>query len=462
MSVRRPDTDVRPLGDADMRILFITPYVPSVIRVRPYHFIRELSRRHEITLVCLSHADTDGVGLDEIGRYCEEVHTIPLSKTGSLVSCCRRLFTKVPLQAAYTESQSVRALIAGLISRKHFDMLHVEHIRGAHLAVDAGDLPKVYDSVDCITRLLEQFMRNPQNPMQRLLNYEELLKMRRYEPSMTSRFDKIVITSEHDKRALEELLRAELKCRIRDSEDHALRLQPEVMRLTRSLVSELQDTRLGSLSSRISPSVTVVRNGVDTQHFQPADHKIESDTIVFSGKMSYFANTSSVLHFYREVFPRIRARRPNARLKIVGSSPPDSVRRLESDPAVTVTGYVEDMREHIGSAAVVVCPMTVGVGIQNKMLEAMAMAKPVVCTSIACGGIPDAEDGRHLVRAGGAEEFAEHVVGLLGNPHLGHELGRNACELVNARYSWDAAARALEAVHQEAANGRPAGLPAAA
>lgn len=445
-----------------MRILFITPYVPSVIRVRPYHFIRELSRRHEITLVCLSHADTDAIGLDEIGKYCSAVHTVPLSKLRCLASCARRLVSRVPLQAAFTEQPQVRKLIAAILASEPFDLVHVEHIRGAHLALDIRDVPKVYDSVDCISRLLEQYLQDGQSPMQRLLTYEELLKMRRYEPRMSSAFDRVVITSEHDKRALEELLRAELTCRLRRREIHDLRLRPEVMRLTRSLAEELQDARLGSTGSGIGPSVTVVRNGVDTSHFRPTKHRVDPDSIVFSGKMSYFANVSSVLHFYRDVFPRIRARRPDAKLRIIGSSPPDSIRKLASDPAVTVTGYVEDMREHVGPAAVVVCPMTIGVGIQNKMLEAMAMSKPVVCTSVACGGIPDAVDGRHLVSANGPEEFAERVVDLLQDPRRGEALGRNACELVNARYSWDAAVRSLEAVHEEAAYGCKTGLPAAA
>lgn len=445
-----------------MRILFITPYVPSVIRVRPYHFIRQLSRRHEITLVCLSHADTDAVGPDEIGKYCEEVHTMPLSKLGSLMSCCRRLFSRMPLQAAFTEHPSVRRFITALAESKPFDLIHVEHIRGAHLAVNAGDMPKVYDSVDCISRLLEQYLQNPQNPMQRLLTFEELLKMRRYEPQVTSRFDRVVITSEQDKRALEALIHAELTCRLKDREDYDVRLRPEVIRLTRSLAEELQDIRLGRLSSQIRPSVTVVKNGVDTDHFRPLGRQIEPDTIVFSGKMSYFANVSSALSFYRDVFPRIRAKRPDVRLKIVGSSPPDAIRKLESDPAVTVTGYVPDMREHIGPAAVVVCPMTVGVGIQNKMLEAMAMARPVVCTSTACGGIPDAVDGQHLICAGDPVDFAERVIGLLSDSRYGDQLGRNACELVRARYSWDSAARSLETVHEEAVYGRKTGVPIAA
>lgn len=443
-----------------MRILFITPYVPSVIRVRPYHFIRQLSRRHQITLVCLSHADTDAVGLDEIGRYCEEVYAIPLSKVRSLASCCRRLFSRTPLQAAFTEHPRVRRIIADLVARIPFDLIHVEHIRGAHLAADAGHLPKVYDSVDCISRLLEQYLQNRQNPMQRLLTYEELLKMRRYEPRMTARFDRVVITSEHDKLALEELIHAQLKCRLRDNQVYDIHLQPEVMRFTRSLAEDLQDVRLNRLSSQ--SAVTVVRNGVDTDHFRPADHPVAPDTIVFSGKMSYFANASSALHFYREVFPRIRAARPTARFKIVGSSPPDSICKLQADPAVTVTGYVPDMREHIGSAAVVVCPMTVGVGIQNKMLEAMAMAKPVVCTLMARGGIPDAINGKHLICADDSEDFAGRVVGLMQDSRYGDELGRNACDFVNAHYSWDAAARALETIHEEAVYGRTIGLPAAA
>jgi len=445
-----------------MRILFVTPYVPSVIRVRPFNFIRELSKRHEITVISLAHGDTDTLGLDEVSKYCEKLYAIPLSKAKSLVSCCRRLLTSVPLQAAYTDWPPIRDFVARVAGRGSFDLLHVEHIRGAHLAADLGGLPKVYDSVDCITRLLKQFRAHQRNPIQRLLIYEELLKMRSYEPRTAAKFDRVVITSQRDKRALQALIRTKLTRRLADDPARDANADSSARKLIRLLTEGLQDVRPGCLGKPLRPDVTVVRNGVDSEYFRPVDLPADDHTIVFAGKMSYFANVSAALHFYRNIFPRIRLKRPDAKFKIVGNGPPDCIRKLGNDPAVTVTGYVPDMRPQLGSAAVVVCPLTIGVGIQNKVLEAMAMGKPVVSTSVACGGIPDAVSDHHLICADGPEEFADEVVRLVNDPGRRLELGENACRLVRTRYSWEVAARALEEVHAEAADMHRSRLPAAA
>ena len=392
-----------------MRILFITPYVPSLIRVRPFNFIKQLSRRHEIMLVSIVQGEKDAAAVDQVREYCEKVYAFRLSKARSLASCCRRLLSRTPLQAAYTDLPSARTFVSRMAERGIFDLLHVEHIRGAHLVGGVKCIPRIFDSVDCITRLLKLRLAQQRGTFQRALGYEELLKMRSYEPTVAAAFDSVVITSRHEKRALEWLMQ-------------------------RSQNAE---------SSRVA----VVGNGVDSDYFRPMENETPSGTIVFSGKMSYFPNVTGVLHFYSEVFPRIRRRRPDARLKIVGSDPPDAIRRLARDPAVEVTGYSPDIRPHIASAEVVVCPLTIGVGIQNKVLEAMAMGKPVVATSVACKGIPDAFDGRDLIYADEPSEMAESVLRIMDNPQLGQRLGENARRLVGERYSWDAVARELEAVH---------------
>src|SRR5205807_2428662 len=123
----------------------------------------------------------------------------------------------------------------------------------------------------------------------------------------------------------------------------------------------------------------VIPNGVDMEHFQP-DAERQPPSLVFSGKMSYHANVTAVLYFVREILPRVRAVEPHVRLRIVGSNPPPEIRRLATDPLITVTGYVPDVQEAVRGAAVAVCPVTVKVGIQNKVLEAMAMGLPVVST----------------------------------------------------------------------------------
>ena len=398
-----------------MRILFVTPYLPSLMRVRPFNFIKHLSSRHEITLVSLIQGDESEVdALRELEQHCAAIHTGKLNKIRSLASCCRRLLTPMPLQAAYTDMPLGKDLVTRVANSRPFDLLHVEHIRGAHLAEHIGHIPKIYDAVDCITRLLKLRLDHEKSAFHRAVSMQELRKMKVYEPKIASLFDGVVITSRRDKKALETLMR-----------QHA--------------------------NPKGRSPVEVVPNGVDSDYFRCLPNGA-SFNIVFCGRMSYFANSSAACRFYHEAFPHIKRVCPEARFKIVGSDPPENVRRLSDDPSVEVTGYVPDVRPYLASAGVVVCPLTVGVGIQNKVLEAMAMGKPVVATSVARKGIPDVIDGHHLIQADDPMHIAGSVILLLSNPGYARSLGEHGRRLVEDRYSWKAAVELLEDAYEQAAD----------
>jgi glycosyltransferase involved in cell wall biosynthesis len=370
----------------------------------------------------------------------------------SVASCGRRLFTGMPLQAAYTYQPSLIRVVNDLVAKQPFDVVHVEHVRGAHFASHIGSVPKVYDSVDCITLLLSQFLKVKKNPLGWFLALEEWAKMRTYEAMISERFEKIVITSKHDRTALENLLWDRICKRIKLREMPAMPLETpeetEEWRVTRQLIEVSQDERLAALMPQ-GRRVSILPNGVDHEYFKSIRVPEVPETIVFSGKMSYSANITAVKHFYENVLPLIRAERPEVKFVIVGADPPTSIRKLADDPNVTVTGYVDDIRPFIARAAVAVCPITVGVGIQNKVLEAMAMGKPVVATSRACSAIA-AESGKNIIMADEPVEFAAHVMGLLSSPERRREIGLNAAECVRANHDWDAIADRLVNIYQEA------------
>jgi polysaccharide biosynthesis protein PslH len=437
-----------------MDILFVAPYVPSPIRVRPYNFVKGLASRHNVTLVALVQSDIDRTALPEMRKICARVKTVDTTVYESLVRAGKGLLTKMPMQAAYTNAPNLVRTVESELSSRRYDMLHVEHIRAAHYAAHVMSVPKVYDSVDCITLLLRQVLESKRNPFAWLLTLEEWAKMRVYEAVVAQQYSKIVTTSETDKDALEELVWARISKRLRDVEQGLSRKgsDPANMddwRVTRWLIETAQDQRLNSLMSGGS-QVSVVPNGVDFDYFQPQNYSPEKDTIVFTGKMSYYANAVAVKHFYDKVFPLIKAKRPKAKLRVVGYKPPSSIRKLASDPSVTVTGYVDDIRPHIAAGTVSVCPISVGVGIQNKVLEAMAMGKPVVCSSIARRAIK-AEDGKDLLCADSPEDFAGSVVEILERPELQKSLAENALGFVRQNHSWDQMTRELESVYLQAA-----------
>lgn len=417
-----------------MRILFVTPYVPSLIRVRPLNFIKQLAKRHQVTLVTLVTGDPyEDEAINHLRHYCEQIHPIHLRKAASLANCCRRLMSPMPLQAAYTEFSFAREFIEDLTRRNRYDVIHVEHIRGAGLVSGITSIPKIYDSVDCITRLLKQRLSKELSLFKRALSIEELIKMRSYESAMAASFDKVVITSEADRRALVYLMRRYAN-------------QPDMPFGPGSILRRSEDTDVGYNGL---DKVSVVRNGVDSDYFQPIRlPSTDRQEIVFSGKMGYFPNVSAVLDFYHKVLPRIRREKPKVRFRVVGSDPPDTVRKLQEDPIVEVTGYVPDIRPHLASADVVVCPLSIGVGIQNKVLEAMSMGKPVVATPIACRGIPNAIHGEHLIRAEDEMGMATSVIGLLERPEQRVRLGENARRLVSTTYSWRASTLELEGTYE--------------
>ncbi len=190
--------------------------------------------------------------------------------------------------------------------------------------------------------------------------------------------------------------------------------------------------------------VTVIPNGVDAEYFRPSGVGGEGLEIAFSGVMGFPPNTKAALHFCSEVLPHIREAFPEARLTLIGKSPPEDLHEIaRRDPLVTLTGFVPDIRPFLDRASVYVAPMVSGAGIKNKILEAWAMARPVVATPMACDGLR-VDPGETLLVAQGPEPFAREVIRLLGDPVLRARLGRRAREHVLEHYTWQQQARHLE------------------
>jgi sugar transferase (PEP-CTERM/EpsH1 system associated) len=191
-----------------------------------------------------------------------------------------------------------------------------------------------------------------------------------------------------------------------------------------------------------APSI-VMRNGVDLAHHQPSTTPPEPGFMVFVGVMNYYPNVEGITWFCRAILPEIRRRVPGARLAIVGSHPTPAVRELAQLPGVEVTGFVDDPRTWLARASVSVAPLRNARGIQNKVLEAMAMGLPVVGTRAATQGV-DGAHGRDYLVAETAEEQVEAVCGLLRDSGRARELGRGARAFVEANYDWETCLRPLD------------------
>jgi polysaccharide biosynthesis protein PslH len=191
----------------------------------------------------------------------------------------------------------------------------------------------------------------------------------------------------------------------------------------------------------------VVPNGVDLERFSPAGEP-KGASAVFVGKMDYRPNVDAVRWFCAEVLPRVRAAVPGFVFTVVGSRPVSAVRELGRLPGVRVTGRVAETRPYVRDAAIAVVPLRAGSGTRLKILEALAMGRPVVSTTLGCEGL-DTVDGAHLAVADSPEGFAERVVRLLRHDGERARLGRHGRQLVAERYGWTASVARLEATYEE-------------
>ena len=189
------------------------------------------------------------------------------------------------------------------------------------------------------------------------------------------------------------------------------------------------------------PHLHVVGNGVDTDYFQPLPDA-DSKTIVFAGVMDYKPNADAVVWFAERVMGSLLERVPGAQFKIVGRNPTQRVLNLGRLPGVEVTGSVPDVRDHLQDAAVAVAPLQIGRGVQNKVLEAFAAGRAVVCSPQAAEGI-DAEPGEHLFVADQPDQWIEHLQQLLTDASLRRRIADAARRQVELKYNWEAQLRPM-------------------
>ncbi|MEJ5248133.1 MAG: glycosyltransferase family 4 protein [Caldilinea sp.] len=417
-----------------MNILFVVPYAPNPVRVRPYEFIRTLARRgHQVTVATLWTSEQERSELEQLRATGVAVIAEPMRTLHSLLNSARALLGSTPLQASYSWNPHLMTRIRETLQRVHVDAVHVEHLRGSRYAVgvrhffDSVHLPArppvIWDSVDSISYLFEQAVQTSRTLRSRLITGIELERTRRHEAWLVGQFERTLVTSALDRAAFVGLL------------------------------NEYFPEALPALADRIE----VIPNGVDLERFAFRDPlQRPPATIIFSGKMSYHANVTAALHLVNDVMPLVWAQRPDVQVWIVGRDPTAEVRRLAEShppspesgrPRVVVTGAVPDMAAYIQAATIAVAPLLYGAGIQNKALEALACGTPVVATHQATAAL-NVVSGRELLIADGAEAFAQALLTLLANPELRARLGAAGRRFVEEHHSWDAAVARLEAVYQ--------------
>jgi glycosyltransferase involved in cell wall biosynthesis len=402
-----------------LSILFVsqTPASPPRFgaQARVHGLMTHLARRHDLTAVIL--VDDDEFDAEECRRamqaYCREVVLVPNP-------CVRQGLAKRLLQLqslASTRSferlqvtvPAMQRALDRVLRARRFDVVNLEFsfLGDCDLrqAPPGERLPAlVVDSHNIDYDLARQYARAGNSLTRRLYAEANWRKLRREELGTYRDADGVYLCSAADER---------------------------------HLLDQLPGVR-----------TAVIPNAADVEYFhpRPTDPPPDGRTVVYFGLLSYVPNVDSVIHFVKDIWPRITEAHPEARCKIIGGRAPASLLAL-AGPRVELTGFVSDLRPHLAAAAAVVVPLRLGGGTRLKIVEAMAMGKAIVSTTLGAEGI-EAAPGRDILVEDEPAAFADAVSRLLAEPSLAARIGQSARQLAVERYTWSGAARALEGFYR--------------
>jgi len=380
-----------------MNVLYLAhriPYPPNKgDKIRSFHQIQHLARKHTIHLSCLVDEREDLEHVKTLEEYCASVDFVYRDKVLAKALAMLALLTNKPLSVASFYSRTLAQKIRWRLQTESFDRIFVFSSAMAEYVRHVSDTPKVMDFVDVDSekwRLYAEFTSPPMAWLYRL----EAERLARYEAEVARTFAQSILISDIEA-------------------DCMRRRVPEC-------------------------SIAVIPNGVDLEYFTPCEEPVPCANpcdIVFAGAMDYFPNVDAVRYFCAEIFPLIREVQPEAQFTIVGRNPTPQVTRLGQEPQVTVTGAVSDVRPYLAKARVAVAPLRIARGVQNKVLEAMAMGLPVVGTSNAFEGLQATAADGALV-ADDPEAFAHAVRTLRTDSQLLHHYSQQARRYVQVHHQW--------------------------
>jgi sugar transferase (PEP-CTERM/EpsH1 system associated) len=402
-----------------MNILYLChrfPYPPKRGgKIRPFNMIRHLQASgHRVTVCSLARSAAEAEEGRGIAPHCQAFHMGRVSEPVQWARMIARLPLVTPSSMGYFHSSELAATVRRLLAdsrtdpNRRFDLIFVHCSSVAPYVESVRGIPKILDFGDMDSQKWLEYANYKPFPLS--LGYTlEGHKMLRAEKRLARRFDLCTAT-------------------------------------TRAEWQTLRDYGTGAPTDWFP-------NGVDADFFAPTDGRYDADAISFIGRMDYYPNQECMQRFCKEAWPLLRSRRPGMKLAIVGADPSPAIRALGALPGVTVTGSVPDVRPFIRGSALMVAPLAIARGTQNKILEAMAMGVPVVTSSAAAGGV-DAEAERHLLVADTPEQIVAAVLRVVGNPAERARLAAAGRERMLSHHAWAKSMQRLDAIIDRCLRGR--------
>jgi sugar transferase (PEP-CTERM/EpsH1 system associated) len=379
-------------------------------KIRPFNMIRHLHGSHDVTVASLARSPEEAAEGQGLREYCSRYEMAVVRNPLQAARMVARLPTSVPSSFGYFHSPALARTIERLVRRQNFDFIFVHCSSVARYVSHVRHIPKILDFGDMDSRKWLDYARFKPFPLS--LGYRlEGVKLEAEEKRLARAFDICTTT-------------------------------------TRAEWSTLEGYGTGAATDWFP-------NGVDSDYFAPGDDTYDPDTISFIGRMDYYPNQECMLRFTRDIFPRIRARRAGAKLMVVGADPTPEIRWLAEMPGVTVTGSVQDVRPHLRRSAVMVAPLKIARGTQNKILEAMSAGVPVVTSTVAAGGV-DAVAGTHFQVADSPSDIADATLQLMSDPAVRRRFATAGRDRMLSHHAWDKSMQRLDRVIERCTTRREA------
>lgn len=390
-----------------MRILYVChrfPFPPKRGgKIRPFNMIRHFtSRGHKVTVCSLARSPGEAKEAEGIAPHCERYHVDTVATLPQVARMVVRLPTRTPSSMGYFYSPRLARTIREEMAREKFDLIFVHCSSVAQYVAHVRNVPKILDFGDMDSQKWLEYAQSKPFPLS-LGYWLEGRKLELEERRLARRFDLCTATT---------------------------RMEWETLK-----------------GYGVQVDTDWFPNGVDADFFSPTDEPYDPDTLSFVGRMDYYPNQECMFHFCEHTLPLIRARRPGVKLLIVGADPSPRVRRLGELPGVSVTGTVPDVRPLVRRSALMVAPLNIARGTQNKILEAMAMGVPVVTSRIAAGGV-DALADEHFLVGSTPAQYADAILRILASRSERARLAQAGRARMLSHHSWASSMLRLEGIVQ--------------
>jgi len=382
-----------------MKLLVVLSRFPYPLekgdKLRAFHQLVDLHKRHEIILCCLTDRLPDKTATEKVKEHCAELHVFKLNKLKQIFRLAAATFSSKPFQVHYFFQRKIYRQIKKVIQKSKPDHIYTQLVRTAEYVKHFHEMPKTLDYMDALNKNYSRRIKSSSG-IKKLLTKEEAKRLVAYENLIFDYFEKHTIISEQD----------------------------------RNLIYHNQREK-----------IEIVRNGVDFSYYTPNRGSEQKYDVLFTGNMGYLPNENAALFLVNEIMPLVWQSEPNIKVCLAGANPSQKLLKV-ANHQVTITGWVDDIRKVFDSSKVFIAPMEQGTGLQNKLLEAMSMHLPCVSSKLANNALK-AKPNDEIYVYDNAQHAATLIMHLLSDEHAAVDLAQNGRKFIEQNYSWQGANKKL-------------------